>query len=102
MKVYDLLDKQGRVFAFEVNKLMLSRRRLSAIVSRIPRVRMIRTPGLSSAVDEFCEFEIDGQRFVAWEPWGDSSRYWIGPKSKEWCPQVGIVRDFFASHKRFF
>ena len=102
MKVYNLLDSQGRVFAFEVNTFLLSRRRLSSIVRKIPQVRIIRTPDLLPGEDEFCEFEIDGQGFVAWEPWGDSSRFWIGPKSKGWCPQVETVRSFFASQRRFF
>jgi hypothetical protein len=101
MKIYDLLDKEGRVFAFEVNNFLLSRRRLCKIVSRMPGVQIISTPRLVSGEDEFCEFQIDGQRFVVWEPWGDSSRFWIGPKSKEWCPQVEIVRHFFFSYRRF-
>ncbi len=25
--------------------------------------------------DEFCEFELEGQTFVVYEPFGDSSRY---------------------------
>lgn len=102
MKVYDLLDEQGRVFAFEVSKFLLSRKRLSAIVRRMPGVQMIRMPRLFSREEEFCEFAVDAQEFVAWEPWGDSSRFWIGPRSKAWCPQVAFVRDFFASRKRFF
>jgi hypothetical protein len=99
MKIYDLLDKEGRVFAFEVNNFFLSRKRLSKIVNRMPGVRMIRTPRRFSWEDEFCEFEIDGQRFTAWEPWGDSNRFWIGPKSNEWCPQVEIVKHFFLKKK---
>jgi len=102
MKVYDVLDKDGRVFAFEVNNFLLSRRRVCAIVRKIPGVRVIHAPKLFSRDEEFCEFEVDGQRFVVWEPWGDSSRFWIGPKSKQWCPEIKIVRDFFAAHKRFF
>jgi hypothetical protein len=51
--------------------------------------------------DEFCEFEIKGQKFVALEPFGDNSRYWIGPKPSKWCEQVAIVRSTFVNHKLF-
>jgi len=101
LKIHDLLDKEGRIFALEVSNFLLSRKRLCKIVSTIPGVRMVRTPRHLSGEEELCEFEIDGQRFVASEPWGDSSRYWIGPKSKEWCPQVEIVRHFFLPRKWF-
>jgi hypothetical protein len=102
MKVYDLLDKEGRLFAFELNNFFISRRRICAIVRQIPGVRIIRTVEPLSKEDEFCEFEVDGCLFLVWEPWGDSNRFWIGPKSKEWAPQVKIVRDFLVFHKRFF
>ena len=24
-------------------------------------------------------FQVNSEPFVVWEPWGDSSRYWVGP-----------------------
>jgi hypothetical protein len=104
MKVHDLIDKEGRVFAFEVNNVFLSRRRLCKLVRAIPEVVIHKAPGFRSYFkgdEEFCEFEIRGQKFVAWEPFGDNSRYWIGPKPPLWCEQVEIVRSAFMNRKLF-
>jgi hypothetical protein len=49
-----------------------------------------------AAADEFCRFYVEGQLFVIWEPWGDNSRFWIGPDPTAPCPQLGLVRDAFA------
>jgi hypothetical protein len=48
--------------------------------------------------EEFCTFEVQGQKFKAWEPWGDSSRYWIGPEAPSWCEQISVVRAAFIRH----
>ena len=76
MRVYDLKDASGRVFAFEVGNLWLGRRGVAAVVRTIPGARVVRSPGREVAFfaeEEFCEFELGGVRFVAWEPYGDSS-----------------------------
>jgi hypothetical protein len=57
--------------------------------------------------EEFCEFEVDGVPFVAWEPWGDNSRFWVGPKAKEgqtpqWSPTVDRVRAAFRMARPLF
>jgi hypothetical protein len=102
MKVYDIMDKEGRIFAFEISNTFFGRNRLCNLVRSIPETQIIKAPGFRSffkGEDEFCEFEIRGQKFVAWEPWGDNSRYWIGPKSRDWCEQIGILRIAFVNHK---
>jgi hypothetical protein len=103
MKTHDLKDKEGRVFAFEVSNSLLTRCGLCRLVSRIPGCRITKRPTpfmrWSSQEDErFCEFEVDGVPFVAREPWGDSSRFWIGPKTADgqtpaWSPPVDRVRE---------
>ena len=46
--------------------------------------------------DEFCEFELDGERFLMIEPFGDSGRFRI--VSDPPAPEIAIenVRGFFA------
>ena len=104
MKVHDLKDKEGRIFAFEVGNTFLSRRRLYKIAKSIPETKIIKAPKIRHffrSVDEFCEFEVQGQKFVAWEPWGDNDHYWIGPQPPLWCKQVEIVRSRFVNYKVF-
>lgn len=102
MRVYDLKDDRGRVISFEVENLFLSRNRTGRIIRRIPNVNVTKGPQLFSfsEADEFCEFEIQGEKFVACEPFGDNSRYWIGTQSGKWCEQIEIVRNAFIQSKR--
>ena len=110
MKTYDFKDADGRVFAYEVDNFHLGRNGLCRLVTRIPGCIVARKPNWFRwpfrGEDEFCEFELDGIRFVVWEPWGDNCRYWVGPKSEEgsspkWCPQVERVREAFGRARPF-
>lgn len=71
--------------------------KFTVVGERIPEVRILRRPKLFSYMreEEFCEFEVDSEAFVAWEPFGDNSRYWIGPKDGKWNVQVDKVRAAF-------
>jgi hypothetical protein len=101
MRVYDQKDTEGRIFAFEVDNLNLGRRDLCELVARIPGAAVVREPKWLSwfREEEFCEFVVDGQRFTAWEPFGDNSRYWIGPDPPVSCAQMAAVRETFVRHK---
>jgi hypothetical protein len=77
MRVYDLQDQEGLVFAFEVKNFWLARSTACKIPSMVPGVRIIRRPKVLSKFrndDEFCEFELAGVRFVMSEDFGDSDR----------------------------
>jgi hypothetical protein len=102
MKLYDIKDESGRIFAFEVANF--GRHRACRFVGKIPGVAVLRRQRhfQFSSKDEFCEFELEGQRFVVEEPWGDNSRYWVGPKPPQWCPQIERVRNAFAAYKAFW
>ena len=98
MEVSDIVDPEKRVLAFEVSKgLTLDRRRVVKVVEAIHGVTITRRPKLIESLDheEFCEFTLDGAEFVAWEPFNDSDRYWIGPKSHQWTEVIDRVRDAF-------
>jgi hypothetical protein len=98
-----LRDKDTRLFASEVGNFFLARTAVCKIVSKIPGVRITRKPRFLSWFREevFCEFQFDGVHFEAWEPYGDSDRYWIGPVSgSAWPleeePQIERVREAFV------
>lgn len=101
METYELLDEDGRVFAFEVNNTGLGRNGVCRVVETIPGAQIIRRPKLLSWFREevFCEFSVGGKTFIAWEPFGDNSRYWIGPEPTEWLAETQSVRDAFESHE---
>ena len=101
METYELLDEDGRLFAFEVNNAGLGRNGVCRVVETIPGAQVIRRPKFLSWFREevFCEFLVDGKTFVAWEPFGDNSRYWIGPEPTEPLTQIRSVRDAFDAHQ---
>ncbi len=105
MKVYDINDERGKVFAFEIKNLdlLLGRVGVRIIVSQIPSVKIIRVPYFFQIFgdEEFCEFEVDGQRFVAWEPYNDNDVYCIGAKPTGWCEQLEIVRTAFLNYSQW-
>ena len=101
MKTYELLDKDGHFFAFEVGNAGLGRRGVCRVVEAIPGAKVVRRPKFLSwfREEEFCEFVVDGKTFVAWEPYGDSSRYWIGPDPIEPLPQTQRVQAAFDAFR---
>jgi hypothetical protein len=98
MRIYELKDTDGRVFAFEIDNLWLDRASAAAVVLSIPdaRVRVLHASWWGP--DEFCRFEVAGHEFTIWEPWGDNSRYWIGPDPPEYSEHIGAVRAAFERH----
>ena len=99
MKVFDLIDEDGRVFAFEVNS-WITRIGAAQVAARIPNVRMVTKPtflGFITEPDAFCEFELDGIRFEIYEPFGDNSRFWIGSEPPGWVPQLESIRQAFLA-----
>jgi len=104
MKVYDLQDKEGRNFAFEVPNSFIGRSEVARIVGAIPGATLVRKPKMFSFVseEEFCEWEINGVHFKAWEPFGDNSRFWIGPNPVRWTSEIQVVRHAFLQHRPFW
>jgi hypothetical protein len=99
VKVFELRDAEGKVFAFEVDAA-LGRRGLCRLVSKISGVRLLAKPRLFSWFKEeaFCSFQLGGVTFEALEPFGDNSRYWVGPKPVQFAPQINLVRAAFERH----
>jgi hypothetical protein len=102
MRIYDIHDAQGRVAAFEIDGFFIGRRGVARIIDTIPGASIIRRPAgflRFGDRDEFCEFTMHLQKFIAWEPWGDSSRYWIGPSPPGWCEELSLIREAFAAYR---
>jgi hypothetical protein len=108
VKIHPINDGQGRLFAFEVGNVLLGRRDLVRIVRAIPGATVLRGPRrLLRSEETFCQFEVDGFAFEAFEPFGSNSRFVIGPDGERKArtadgtrQQMAIerVRDTFAAH----
>ena len=101
MQVYEIKDGSGRIFAFEVDNGLLGRQAVIRIIERLPQAKLLKVPKLFSwfREDVFCKFEIMGHLFLVLEPFGDNSRYWIGPQDNAWYKEIDIIRDAFVKHR---
>ena len=81
MKTYPvLLSEEGLTQAFEINNIYISNRKLASIIESVPGVHNVRVRRLFSGDPEIhIRFGFRGQEFIVEEPFGDNSRYWIGP-----------------------
>jgi hypothetical protein len=104
MRTRDLREKDGRLTGFIVSNLFLSRRGLPRVVATIPgaEVRRKQQRFAFSAPDDFCEFVVEGKNFLAIEPFGDNSEYWVVAEPPEESPQLAKVREAFARHRVLF
>ena len=104
MKTTEMRNDQGTLTCFRVSNLFLSRHGIPKIVSRIPGVQILRKqkPFRFSGPDYFCEFTLDGKKFLAIEPFGDNSEFWVVCEPPEECPQFKKIENAFAKHRVLF
>lgn len=100
MTTYPIQDAAGRPFAFEVENVYLTLSKATALlksadgVSDVRQRRLFRRP-----TDVHVRFRYRGVPFVLWEPYADSSPYWIGPEDEQGDHvDVGDLRVIFDRH----
>jgi len=86
--VYDIKDPMGACSRSR-SKIHDSGDAVSLRCWRESCCRIVRRPKFLSWLreSEFCQFEVEGITFVVEEPFGDNSRYWIGPRPPRWVSQ---------------
>jgi hypothetical protein len=101
MKTRDLRNNEGQLTGFSVCNLLLSRHGVPRIVATIRGADIVRKPRrfAVSAPDDFCEFVVEGKTFLAIEPFGDNSEFWLVTEPPEECPQIELVRYAFEAHE---
>jgi hypothetical protein len=99
MKVHDLVDSAGRLCAFEVDNHFLTRRHASRIAATVAGVVVVKTSRLFRDSDDFCHFKIGEATYVIEEPFGDNSRYWVGPIEFERRDDLAAIRATFEAHQ---
>jgi hypothetical protein len=101
MNTYEITDKDGTAFAFENENVYITPRKIAKLFTSTGGVTKVRIRKLlDSGNENRLEFEYLGGNFVVWEPYGDNSRYWIGPKdAKERLPQIAAIERIFEKYK---
>jgi len=83
MNTYPLRDQAGQMFAFEIESVYIGIKKVAMLLCSVPGVTDLRVRKLfGSDRDIHIEFTYLGKSFIVWEPYADSSRYWIGPREE--------------------
>jgi len=100
MKTFPIESKDGHCFAFEIENAYIASGQIVQLLQEVEGVTDIRArKPFSSSSDIHVSFGYKGQEFVVWEPYGDSSRYWIGPKDEnEHSTDVTVLQEVFAKY----
>jgi hypothetical protein len=89
MRTYPIKDASGKTLAFEIDaqligwKLARALREIEGVSDVRPRRWWVGAP------DVHVRFVYRGREYIAWEPWGDNSRWWIGPDDTD-APYEGV------------
>lgn len=106
MKTFATHDETGLMHAFEVKCLYISLAALAKVLSTVESVGNVqRAAGESRGEGARITFECGGKSYVVWEPYGDSSRYWIGPMDEsEECSdaQFSAVENALSEYRTPF
>lgn len=107
MKTFPIKLKDGHLYAFEIDNTDIWPRRISKLLNTLDGVTKIQRKKLLRRLDKdhsedtvHIKFSYNNKEFVVLEPWGDSSRYWIGPKDSNDI-ETGIIEieSVFQKHK---
>jgi len=90
-------DTHGTIPGFEVSNWLLGRADVCIIVRRAGwRIRAY-SPWPIGTPTVFCEFDVDGERFVVEKAWSGSDCYWIGATTAGPSRNIASVREWFQA-----
>jgi hypothetical protein len=98
MKTFPILREDGSLRAFEVSSAWVTFRPLYRILRSVPGVANIKRNWFN---DDRIAFTFEGVACVIHEPWGDNSRFWIGPVSQDSRIDIEPLHDAFKRYNRF-
>ena len=102
MRVYELVrpDEQRLYALVRVWRMPFWWKTLVQFLESVPGVTEVRRGGNWFSGDENrAYFLFHGVPFVVWEPWGDNSRYWVGPAdTKTRLPDIRPLMQAFRDY----
>lgn len=74
----------GRLIAFEIDNAYIGPAAVARLLGQASSVSDVKRRRLFSGDgDVHVRFKHQGQPCIVWEPYGDNSRYWIGPENPD-------------------
>ena len=99
VETFPAATKQTCALAFEVENAYASPRTIAHLLSGLSGVSGVNL-GAGLAKDVRVEFKYQDREYIVWEPFGDNSRYWIGPKNlEESAPSIAQLEDAFRRYQ---
>jgi hypothetical protein len=99
MRTWPITDEGGTVTAFEVSMIRIGLCEIERILRANPEVSQLSRRRIFSPSEVHITFSYREAEYVVWEPFGDNSRYWIGPKDKPAQPHdVGELEGTFRAY----
>ncbi|MGQ0620019.1 MAG: hypothetical protein ACT4QA_08905 [Panacagrimonas sp.] len=101
MKTYPINTESEHCYAFEIENAYITPRKIARLLKGFGGVSAIHTrKPFSSSNSIHVSFHYMGREFIVWEPFGDNSRYWIGPKHEKGnSTDVNAIREVFDRYE---
>ena len=102
MRTWELHTDDGRTYGFEISNLTITRGGVVRTIKRIPGASITKGERyLERRRDDFCHFTMNGAKFIATEPFGDNSRFWIYADDESGIPYVAAIQGVFGQRRLF-
>lgn len=100
MNTYPIFSSdRERMFAFEIENTYISIPTMALLLAEVKEVTDIRIRKMfSSSCDVHIQFKYKGEVYIVWEPYGDSSRYWIGPDQDNDATDIANIEEVFKHY----
>ena len=105
MKTYPIRDESGHPFAVEVDMVYCGLRNLLRVIASTDGGSGAAIgKGHTGGADVRATFQYQGDDYAVTEPFGDNSRYWVGPVKRDVRRDIsaieGRLKDFQPSALR--
>jgi hypothetical protein len=111
MRTHPIFDNEGvRAPVFQVENGYVGPATVAKLLARVDGVSDVRRRKMfAKSSDIHVEFQYLGRPYIVWEPFGDNSRYWIGPADMvagaadvaklERAEDIANLEDAFKRHQ---
>ncbi|WP_036114039.1 MULTISPECIES: hypothetical protein [Luteibacter] len=101
METFPVANKGDQKVAFAIKNIYVSGRTIARLLDQAEGVTDVRLRGrFGSSEDIRIEFKYLDRDYIVWEPFGDNSQYWIGPRSPdEGADEIIGVENIFKRYR---
>jgi len=94
-------EPDGRLRAFEVDNAYVGPSTVARLLRQAEGVTDVEQRRLfSRGSDVHVKFKYLGHRCMVWEPYGDNSRYWIGPENPDsFMGDMAVIEKTFEDYR---